>query len=293
MLKIFNLKPVRFPMKNLTKLSDKDLLISIDESVKLEKAQTIIVLRHLQEINRRRLFAELGYSSLFCYCNEHLKYSKAESYLRIQAMKLLKDVPLVEKKLESGSLTLTQAGELFSYFKENSNLSIEDKTILINKVENQSTRETEKILAIPEAESETKFKNLKLNEKLFNELTKLARELKIDDPAQLVKLLVKEKTDELKSAKAIESKANNSTSTRHVPAQIKRDLLKQANYQCEFITKDGKRCSEKIYLEVEHTEPYSFSGRTEFKALKILCKSHNLRSAINVFGLKKMDRYIN
>lgn len=61
----------------LKSLSDPELLSSTRETVQRERELTGLVLEHLREIESRRLFAKLGFGSLFEYCVEELKYCAA------------------------------------------------------------------------------------------------------------------------------------------------------------------------------------------------------------------------
>ncbi|MFN8369300.1 MAG: hypothetical protein U0T83_01610 [Bacteriovoracaceae bacterium] len=181
-------------MSNLNNLNNEELQNSIEIAVKNERDDTIIVLRHLREISNRRLHLELGFKSLFEYCHIKLKYSRAESYARIASMRLMKDVKMVEEKLESGKLSLTHAVDLFSSINKNERetgvkLSQMQKISLVEKIENCSTRESEKILE-EELKVETKLlenktHNLKIDDKTFQELKKLTKEMDIDDPLQV------------------------------------------------------------------------------------------------------------
>ena len=103
-------------MKNLNK---SELLRDIKIAVQNERDKTIVVLILLKEIELRRLHLELGYKSLFEYCHLELKYSRAESYARIASMRLMKEIKIVETKIENGSITLTQAVDLFTAIKKN------------------------------------------------------------------------------------------------------------------------------------------------------------------------------
>ncbi|MFN8369301.1 MAG: HNH endonuclease signature motif containing protein [Bacteriovoracaceae bacterium] len=115
---------------------------------------------------------------------------------------------------------------------------------------------------------------------------------------KLIKLLIKEKSDEIKTVKndkkIVNAEKTANTTTRYVPKQLKRDLLKEASYQCQYISPDGRRCSAKTHLEVDHhIVPFCTGGRTIKSNLKILCKQHNLQLAINKLGEKTMRRYLN
>ena len=65
------------------------------------------ILHHLREIERRRLYCTLSCGSLFQYATKILGYSEDQAYRRIQAMKLLKEIPEIEEKLLIGVLNLT------------------------------------------------------------------------------------------------------------------------------------------------------------------------------------------
>jgi hypothetical protein len=57
-------------MKNISNLSDHILLSDIKNLAGEERKITTLILQHLKEIDRRRLFASLGFSSLFEYCRQ-------------------------------------------------------------------------------------------------------------------------------------------------------------------------------------------------------------------------------
>src|SRR5690606_2316204 len=71
------------------------------------------ILKHLNEIDRRKLYLERGYSSLWAYCTEELNYSEAAAQRRIEAMRAL-EIPELEEKIESGKLTLSSIAKVQS-----------------------------------------------------------------------------------------------------------------------------------------------------------------------------------
>ena len=107
------------------------------------------VLRHLQELERRRLFSDLGFSSLFSYAVKELRYSEDQALRRISAMRLLRELPEIEEKIKEGRLTLTNLAKAQTHFrhkKKSAKAPTEEKLELLAKLENKSSRETEKIL---------------------------------------------------------------------------------------------------------------------------------------------------
>ena len=109
---------------NLKSVSDQILLNETDRLVQQERELLIEILRHLREIERRRLFSALGFKSLFEYAVRRLKYSEDQAGRRISAMRLMKELPEIEEKIEAGSLTLTNLGLVQSLFRQ------EEKVIL-------------------------------------------------------------------------------------------------------------------------------------------------------------------
>jgi len=91
-------------MENLKKLPDQALLDKVSALVKVERETTTEILHHLREVERRRLYAQRGFSSLFSYCVESLGYSESSAQRRISSMRLLKSLePEVAKAVERKS----------------------------------------------------------------------------------------------------------------------------------------------------------------------------------------------
>ena len=78
---------------NLKMFENTQLIEKTKMLVQEEKRLTLEILHHLREIERRRLFAEMGFSSLFEFATKNLGYSPAAAYRRIEAMRLLTEIP--------------------------------------------------------------------------------------------------------------------------------------------------------------------------------------------------------
>ncbi|HAZ13152.1 MAG TPA: hypothetical protein DCY86_10225 [Bdellovibrionales bacterium] len=98
------------------------------------------VLHHLREVARRKLYPDLGYSSMFAYCTDELKYSPDQAGRRISACRMLATLPEIEKKLDRGELNLTVLGLAKSYIKEN-NLTLPEQRQLLDEIANKTKRE--------------------------------------------------------------------------------------------------------------------------------------------------------
>ena len=102
--------------QSLGLLLDDDLLSQTKLVAAQERRLTAQLLAHLREIKRRRLFAGLGYSSLFAYVTEKLGYCAASAQIRIVSMRLLTQLPEIESKVVSGELTLTNLAQAQRFF---------------------------------------------------------------------------------------------------------------------------------------------------------------------------------
>jgi len=137
---------------HLNKLSDQELLGKTKQLVKQESELLINILELLREVERRRLYSELGYKSLFEYAVKELKYSEGQSGRRIQALRLVKEIPEVENKIETGKLSLSNICRAQSFFRQSKkdintpSLKKQDKIEILKKLENKSSRAGEKVL---------------------------------------------------------------------------------------------------------------------------------------------------
>ena len=132
---------------DLKNLSDDELLKNTEQAASDERVATGRLLRHLCEVQRRRLFARQNCASLFEYCVKILRMSEPQASRRVNAARLLKEFPHIEQKLTSGALTLTAANQVQSFFKKETRLiPHQEKLEILKQIENRSTRDTEKVL---------------------------------------------------------------------------------------------------------------------------------------------------
>ena len=132
-------------MNNLISLTNDQLHNKTLLSAVNEKTATLVLLEHLAEIDRRRLHATLGYSSLWEYVHKALQYSEAQTSDRVSAMRLMIKVPEVKQALETGTLTLTATAKLGAHaWREK--LKPEQTVSLLQEISGKSSREVERTL---------------------------------------------------------------------------------------------------------------------------------------------------
>src|SRR4051812_6774904 len=138
---------------NLKHLTDDTLLKDTDQLVQRERDLLGELLHHLKEIDRRKLFCTLGCSSIYDYCIKRLGYSEDQAYRRISAMRLLKEIPEIDEKIRDGSLTLTKIGMAATFFRREKEhyFTPQAKIAILNKIENQTSRQAEKTLILQQS----------------------------------------------------------------------------------------------------------------------------------------------
>jgi len=136
----------------IKKLSNSVLLNQTQLLVQAERRIGVGILNRLKEINTRKIYLDLGYSTLFQYLVGEIKYPEANAFRLIQPLKVMTVIPEVEQKIESGALSLSSISQAKSYMnaqlKQNGiEFTVEEQKEIFQAIEGQSTREAEKILA--------------------------------------------------------------------------------------------------------------------------------------------------
>jgi hypothetical protein len=126
---------------NLKHLTDKVLIEDTKILVLKEREVLVKLLHHVKEIDNRKLYSDLGFSSLFTYLTKGLGYSESAAGRRIQAARLLKSHPEIEAKIEKGSLNLTNLNQVAFALK---NETLDDQKDFLAKIEGLSSVETKK-----------------------------------------------------------------------------------------------------------------------------------------------------
>lgn len=131
---------------NLSRFDDLQIISRLQMLLHEERKITTEILQYLREVERRQIYAKRGYSSLFEFTTKFLGYSEGAAARRISAMRLLKDIPEIERKIMTGELNLTSLAKVQSFLKAEKKPSNEFKREVLARVESKSTREVEREL---------------------------------------------------------------------------------------------------------------------------------------------------
>jgi hypothetical protein len=125
----------------LSSLNDRELLARLVSLCRHEREVTLEVLRHLNEVERRKLYLRLGYSSMFAYCTQALRYSESAAGRRIAAARCLRRVPRVEALLARREVSLMSLGLIERV------LTPENASELLGRIRGKSKLEVERVVA--------------------------------------------------------------------------------------------------------------------------------------------------
>ena len=316
-------------MTDSQKLSDQGLWERTHTLVSRERQLTAQILKHLLEIERRKLYLQRGYGSLFTYCTQELRYTEAEAQLRISSMRLLKDlgsesgkaVQSALDKLAVGKFSLTNLAQTQAYFnrkryEEKAALNQREKSKILRKIEGQSTRQVQRVLAelSPEAVKPRRDEIRELGdgairlsvtldaeaEAMLQEFIELtAHQNPLGKKSDAIKLALKMALQLAKQkrkaatffARENKHRENKELSVapaamgknRYAPKAIVRKVWERSENQCCWIDQEtGRRCESRFKLQIDHRMPFSRSGKTEESNLQLLCSHHNVFKADQV-----------
>lgn len=272
---------------NLKHLTDKVLLEDLKMLVASERVFLTKILHHLKEVEDRKLYADLKYTSFFDYVVKELGYSEAAASRRIQAARLLKQIPALEKKIESGSLNLTNLAKAGRMFKENEIKNPAKQNEILKKIENKSSRECEKELIsfMPQAPLppekirpiSSQMNQLKINVS-DKTLSKMSEAKSLMNLSQINDHFFEKLTiNALENLKFKKFKTRTSSpqneESRYLTAETKREVFQNSQGVCE-------NCGSLFMLQFDHVEAFAMGGKSTPANLRLLCFSCNQRARI-------------
>ena len=137
---------------NLFELTNEELHHRLLSRAAEERRLTHQILQLIAEVDQRKLYLPMAQASIFDYLVKLIGYTPASAQRRIDAARMMQQVPELGRKIESGSLKLTQVSQVQQVLrlvrkKDNIQLLPNEKKDLLAKLENKTGAESELILA--------------------------------------------------------------------------------------------------------------------------------------------------
>ena len=282
---------------DLSSLTHATLWNKTERLIKHERKVVLSTIHHLSEIQRRRLYAEHGFNSLWDMLVRGHHFSDGAASRRINAVHLLGMHPQIEEKIASGAINLTNASALYVCFK-NEALAYEDQIELIQNVEKKSTRAAKKAIAekAPQPLPQDKEEPLDGEHTLYThvvtaqtheQMQKLKAEFSHINPNMSKDEILRRLADFYFKKNRKKRKSPPAAKAGPLAPAMKEFILERDGYRC---THPG--CGATHQIEVDHIQPQNFGGTNDPENLRALCKTHNLMHAERCYGKKKMETYL-
>ena len=81
------------------------------------------------------------------------------------------------------------------------------------------------------------------------------------------------------------------TSSRHIPAEIKRAVFARDAGRCAFVARNGRRCGSRDFIEYHHLNPWAKAKRHSIDGIELRCRGHNHYAALQDYGADYMARF--
>ncbi|WPU63707.1 HNH endonuclease [Peredibacter starrii] len=268
----------------LNHVANKILLADTKKLADAEREALVKLLHHLKEIDKRKLFCDLKYPSLFTYCVQELGYSEGAAHRRIVAARALAEIPEIEKKIEDGRLSLTNISLVNQFIED----PIKRREVF-KEIENLTKNECEqKLFEITGKEEKPKDKKKRISKDkipvafvlsdetmaVVDQLKNLlAKEMEMDE---LIQFMAKKTIESVEKTKFKQTDTKKSLSPakvgRAIPASIKRAVYAR--------DKKCTNCGTTYNLNYDHILPYSMGGPSSVENLRLLCSQCNQRARI-------------
>ena len=322
---------MKSPMQNIRSLEKSDLVKRTQDLVSLERKTTLELVEHLREIERRLLFLEYGYSSLFEFAVKHLGLSEGSAHRRISAMRLMRDVPEAKAKIESGEISLSNASQVQTAFRA-AHLKPEQKRETLEKISGMTQKECQSALLelAPNVAAKLLERDRQISEEQYEIKLVVSKEIhgQIDElkaflahtlsdagtSALLVYLVQKElKHQNKKRGLSAEGKNENGEknancereNTESDSATVQTKIVRSRKHISNRVRREiwvraqgqceasssNGRCQSRYQLELDHIVPHAKGGVDSVENLRLICRAHNLQHAVESFGRRVMERY--
>jgi hypothetical protein len=136
-----NLKSYELNLKNI---HDDLLLEQLGNLFQREKKLADAILVNLQEVYERKLYAKLGYGSMFEMLVKHFGHGESAAYQRTSALKMIQVVPSAQQALARGETTMTTLADTHKFIcklEKEKAVSQNEKEMIFDQVKGKTRKE--------------------------------------------------------------------------------------------------------------------------------------------------------
>jgi|GEM_PF-759809 HNH endonuclease. len=279
---------------NLKLLSTKELDGRIKSLAQAERELLNEVVLTVKEIDSRKMYFDFGYSSLYEYLVDEVKYLGGTAQRRIDAARLMKDVPDLGEKIKSGEISLGQITlvqkAIRKVARKNSvKVTAQEKAELIqnltNLTEAQSEQEVSSFLNLPIVKSSKKTKQAdgstrheftlspEVEAKLLKAQALLSHAVPTQDVAEFLEYLC----DKVIQQKTSVRNKSNSTSAKGAESKPIAGVDSKTNVKNNLDCNIASALTPKVNLETKLTMSSASKHKIEGE-----CSNSTAREAVNL-----------
>jgi hypothetical protein len=297
----------------LNTLNDAELETQLKKLIQRERKILQLVILHIQEVHRRKIYLAKAYPSLFEYLIKEFGYSSSAAQRRVEAARLVTEFPQIAEKIETGELNLSQIGEIQKSIKQSERIhqrAVDRELIaqILQATLGKSTSETQQICAellnIPIKDKESIRTQADHSKRI--EVTLTAAQF---EKYQQVRGLVAQENfaknrsmefadiletcfDFILDSKLGPKSSNDMPATpqesqkntnepevredlRSVTPRTKKIIFRR-DQCCQYQDPEtGRRCSTRFNLQIDHIQFQFAGGLHQLYNLRLLCAEHN------------------
>jgi hypothetical protein len=72
--------------------------------------------------------------------------------------------------------------------------------------------------------------------------------------------------------------------SRDIAAKVRRGVSARDHGTCAFVSKSGRRCNERAFIEFDHIHPHGARGEGTTENIRLLCRAHNAYESVLFYG---------
>ncbi|WP_374080305.1 HNH endonuclease [Bdellovibrio bacteriovorus] len=306
---------------NLKILNKFELDQRIKSLVSKERELLHEILLTIKEIDQRKLYLEYGFANLFLYLVEGIGYSAGSAQRRIDAARLLGEVPSLGEKIQSGEVKLHQVSLIQKaardvYKTTHKKVTAEEKQELLEQITSKNFQESQKEVAsffdLPVIETTTQVtqadESVRLSLTISKELADKIQQAQallshaissndiVDYLEYVTDRVIKQKTSvkvkaDTNSRDSVNEQENAAImEVKSFTARTKKILLNK-DQCCQY--KDpatGRQCLSRWFLQTDHKQSRWAEGKSVPENAQLLCAQHNRLKYRKESGLKYLSQ---
>jgi 5-methylcytosine-specific restriction endonuclease McrA len=236
------------------------------------------MLDHLMEMERRNAFKELGYTGIWNYCIQHLKYSEGQATLFSRIAQKSKTIPELKQAIDNNVISPSQAGRILKVIEPetqakwiNMASTMKQKELVQEVAAAKPSAVRERVRPVSETRHELRMSIPNNLLKKLDRARGLAKKASLEAMLEELLDVYLERKDPVKKAeRTYLRQVRTTTAKKTMPAQVKHQVNLRDRGKCQ-----APGCENERYVEIHHIVPRAQGGPHTLENLTTLCSAHH------------------